>query len=153
MEYADHMENQKLIQFLMGLNEAFAQSRSQILMTVPSISLNQAYNMIMQDESQRVQSSMISASNLPIQQLNIGDPTALASIQFSKFKRAGEMYCEHCHLRNHTIKNCYKLIGYPADHKYGKKNAMDKDDRKPHYGEERQRFGGDRSHRFVGNRR
>lgn len=52
--YAEHMERQKLMQFLMGLNEVFAQSRSQILMTIPSPSLNQAYNMIMQDESQKV---------------------------------------------------------------------------------------------------
>lgn len=50
-EYADHMEKQKLIQFLMGLNETFSQSRSHILMIVPSPNLNQAYNMIMQDES------------------------------------------------------------------------------------------------------
>jgi len=50
-EYADHMEKQKLIQFLMGLNETFAQSRSHILMIVPSPNVNQAYNMIMQDES------------------------------------------------------------------------------------------------------
>ena len=49
------MEQQKLMQFLMGLNDNFAQSRSQILLTVPSPSLNQAYDMIKQDESQRVQ--------------------------------------------------------------------------------------------------
>lgn len=57
--YAYHMEQQKLIQFLMGLNETYAQCHSQILMTIPSPSLNQAYNMIMQDESQRVQSNLI----------------------------------------------------------------------------------------------
>lgn len=39
----------------MGLNTTFAQSRSHILMIVPIPNLNQAYNMIMQDESQRVQ--------------------------------------------------------------------------------------------------
>lgn len=64
-EYADHMQKQKLIQFFMELNETFAQFRSHILMIVPSPNLNQAYNMIMQEESQRVQSHMISASILP----------------------------------------------------------------------------------------
>lgn len=122
-------------------------------MTVPNPSLNQAYNMIMQYESQRVQPNMISASILPIQQLNISDSIALASIQLNKFKKSEELYCEHCHLRNHTIKSCYKLIGYPADHKYGKKNAMDKDDRRSHYEKDKKRFGVDRTHRFAGNRK
>ncbi|XP_075109093.1 uncharacterized protein LOC142180887 [Nicotiana tabacum] len=52
--YANYMEQQKLMQFLMGLNETYAQSCNQILMTVPSPSLNQAYNMLMQDEIQRM---------------------------------------------------------------------------------------------------
>lgn len=136
-KYVDHMENQKLIQFLMGLNETFAQSRSQILLTIPSPSLNQAYNMIMQDESQRVQSNMISALTLPLQQVDVNDQTALTSIQLNKYKKPGELYCEHCHMRNHTIKNCYKFIGYPNDHKYGKKVIVDRTNRKPNCGEKR----------------
>lgn len=52
--YAEHIERQKIMQFLMGLNDNFAQSRSQILMIVPSPSLNQAYNIIIQDESQKM---------------------------------------------------------------------------------------------------
>jgi len=152
MEYADHMEKQKFIQFLMGLNETFAQSRSHILMIVPSPNLNQAYNMIMQDESQRVQSHMISALVSPLQQLDMNDPTALSSMHHNKFKKPNDLYCEHCHMRNHTTKYCYKLIGYPSDHKYGKKN-IDKTERMPQSGDERQRFGGDRPQRYGGNKR
>lgn len=82
--YAEHMERQKLMQFLMGLNDGFAQSRRQILLTVPSPSLNQAYIMIMQDESQRMQSSLISNCVLPLQKLEIHDPTELASVHNNK---------------------------------------------------------------------
>lgn len=71
--YAEHMERQKLMQFLMGLNDSFAQSRSQILLTIPSPSLNQAYSMIMQDESQKVQSSLISNCVLHLQKLDVHD--------------------------------------------------------------------------------
>ncbi|XP_075077222.1 uncharacterized protein LOC142163965 [Nicotiana tabacum] len=51
--YAEHMEQHKLVQFLMGLNETYEQAKSQVLLTVPVPILNQADNMIMQDESQR----------------------------------------------------------------------------------------------------
>lgn len=147
------MEKQKLIQFLMGLNKTFAQSRSHILMTVPSPSLNQAYNMIMQDESQRTQSQMITASTVPLQQLDINGTTTLASVQHNKVKKSSDLYCEYCHLRNHTIKNCYKLIGYPTDHKFGKRSIADRSNRKSQYGGENKRFGGEKSQRFAGNRR
>ena len=63
----------------MGLNDNFSQSRSQILLIVPSPSLKQAYNMIMQDESQRVQSSLISNCVFPLQKMDVTDPTSLAS--------------------------------------------------------------------------
>ncbi|XP_070055175.1 uncharacterized protein [Nicotiana tomentosiformis] len=52
-KYAEHMEQQKLVQFLMGLNKTYAQERSQVLLTILVPTFNQAYNMIMQDESQR----------------------------------------------------------------------------------------------------
>lgn len=127
--YAEHMEKQKLMQFLMGLNDNFAQSRSQIPMTVPSPSLNQAYNLIMQDESQKVQSSLISNCVLAVQKLNILETTttatALASLQNNKFKpKAGGLYCDYCHLKNHTKANCYKLIGYPLNYKFQKKRGV-----------------------------
>ncbi|OIT19987.1 hypothetical protein A4A49_58358 [Nicotiana attenuata] len=99
--YADHIEQQKLMQFLMGLNETYSQSRSQILMMVPSTSLNQAYNLIMQDESQRMQSNMINQCVQPLQQLDLNDSTILSSIQGNRFKKANSLYCEYCHMRGH----------------------------------------------------
>ncbi|XP_070026346.1 uncharacterized protein [Nicotiana sylvestris] len=87
-EYAKHIEQQRLVQFLMGLNETYAQARSQVLLTVPVPTLNHAYNMIMQDESQRVQSNMISQVAPPLQQLDLNDPTTLASIQSNRFRKS-----------------------------------------------------------------
>lgn len=43
---------QKLLQFLMGLNDNYGQARSQILMMNPFRSMNQCYAMIIPDESQ-----------------------------------------------------------------------------------------------------
>ncbi|XP_075091864.1 uncharacterized protein LOC142172012 [Nicotiana tabacum] len=50
------LHQQKLMKFLMGLNEIYAPQRSQILMMHPTPTLDQAYSMIIQEESQRMSS-------------------------------------------------------------------------------------------------
>ena len=45
-QYIEHLQFQKLWQFLMGLNESYAHARSQVLMQIPVPSVNQAYAMI-----------------------------------------------------------------------------------------------------------
>ena len=52
--FVAHMNRQKLYQFLMGLNESYHQSRSQILMMDPLPSINYAYARIVGDENQKV---------------------------------------------------------------------------------------------------
>ncbi|XP_070012538.1 uncharacterized protein LOC142162404 [Nicotiana tabacum] len=51
--YFEHFEYQRLLQFLMGLNETYSQPRSQILMMSPVPTVNKAYSMIVSEESQR----------------------------------------------------------------------------------------------------
>ncbi|XP_070036261.1 uncharacterized protein LOC142167359 [Nicotiana tabacum] len=51
--FMEHMRRQKLLQFLMGLNKSYEQARSQILMTNPTPTVNKAYSMIIERESQR----------------------------------------------------------------------------------------------------
>ncbi|PHT70705.1 hypothetical protein T459_25809, partial [Capsicum annuum] len=48
-----HLQKLKLFQFLMGLNETYTQARSQILLMTPLPTVNQAYAMIMGDESHK----------------------------------------------------------------------------------------------------
>ncbi|XP_019238463.1 PREDICTED: uncharacterized protein LOC109218541 [Nicotiana attenuata] len=47
------LEDQRLIQFLMGLNDIYAQARGNILMMNPLPSIDVAYSLILQDENQR----------------------------------------------------------------------------------------------------
>ena len=42
------------MQFLMGLNDVYSSVRSQILLMDPLPSVNKAYSLILQDESQRL---------------------------------------------------------------------------------------------------
>ncbi|XP_075092187.1 uncharacterized protein LOC142172462 [Nicotiana tabacum] len=51
------MERLKLLQFLMGLNESYEQARSQIPMMIPVSTVNKAYSMLMERESQRAMSN------------------------------------------------------------------------------------------------
>lgn len=52
-EFIEHLEQQKLFQFLMGLIESYNAIRSQILFQVPSPSVSRAYAMIINEENQR----------------------------------------------------------------------------------------------------
>ncbi|XP_049394563.1 uncharacterized protein LOC125858812 [Solanum stenotomum] len=61
-DYTDSLLRQKLLKFLMGLNDNYSQARSHILMMNPTPSVNQCYAMIIQDESQRVLSGEHSTS-------------------------------------------------------------------------------------------
>uniref|UniRef100_M1B085 Uncharacterized protein n=1 Tax=Solanum tuberosum TaxID=4113 RepID=M1B085_SOLTU len=45
-------EDERLIQFLMELNETYSQARSNILMLKPLPSVNHAYSLLLQDENQ-----------------------------------------------------------------------------------------------------
>ncbi|XP_019235591.1 PREDICTED: uncharacterized protein LOC109215922 [Nicotiana attenuata] len=46
-------EDERLIQFFMGLNEAYGQARGNILMMSPLPNINHAYSLVLQDENQR----------------------------------------------------------------------------------------------------
>lgn len=52
-KYSEHFHQQRLWQFFMGLNESYDHAKSQVLMTVPLPTINQAYAMIVNVESQR----------------------------------------------------------------------------------------------------
>ncbi|GAV66024.1 UBN2_3 domain-containing protein, partial [Cephalotus follicularis] len=49
--YLEHDQQQRLLQFLMGLNDSYCSIRSQILMMCPLPTVSQAYSMISQEES------------------------------------------------------------------------------------------------------
>ncbi|XP_049391420.1 uncharacterized protein LOC125855737 [Solanum stenotomum] len=52
-DFVVHLQKLKLFQFLMGLNESYLQARSQILLMSPLPSVNQAYTMIVSEESHK----------------------------------------------------------------------------------------------------
>ncbi|KAH0773485.1 hypothetical protein KY290_010622 [Solanum tuberosum] len=84
-EFINNLEQQKLMQFLGGLNENYNQSRSQIL-TMPSIpSVNQAYSLIIPEESQRAHLNVVAQSSHSIPHYEEGESSALAAVAMSRY--------------------------------------------------------------------
>ncbi|XP_016500189.1 uncharacterized protein LOC107818662 [Nicotiana tabacum] len=110
--FIEQFKNLRLLQFLVGLNEIYSQVRSQILLKTPVLTVNQAYALVIQEESQR---------ELGVLEVNREPLTMLAGQnQGYKAKKIG-IVCEHYGYKGHLKENCYKIIGYPPDFKSKKK--------------------------------
>ncbi|XP_028775807.1 uncharacterized protein LOC114732653 isoform X2 [Neltuma alba] len=111
--YSEVMQQQKLLQFLMGLNDTYAQARSQILLMSPLPMVNQAYAMISEDEAQKT----ITGSTMH------GPIDGIAMVAQSRGRGRGRgrggtiLECSHCHKKGHIKEHCYQIIGYPSDFK------------------------------------
>ncbi|KAH0737540.1 hypothetical protein KY290_036245 [Solanum tuberosum] len=136
-EYLAQLQYQRLLQFMMGLNDGYNQARSQILMKSKMLSVNQAYALIVHDESQKL--AVGSSSNYH----DGGSVVFFTSKSFGFKKKNWNSVCDFCHMKGHVredcfklmkcdhcgktghlIGKCYQLVGYPADHKFKGKNAQ-----------------------------
>lgn len=109
-------ETSRVIQFLMGLNDSFANVRGQILNMKPRPGLSEIYNMLDQEESQRmvgVASKMIShPAAFQVQDNGVSDSSHILLFQ-GGFKKPK---CSHCLRIGHTVDRCYKVHGFPSGH-------------------------------------
>lgn len=63
-EYVLHLQKLKLFQFLMGLNESYTYARNQVFLMTPLPYVNQAYAMVISDESHKLQQFMLGSREL-----------------------------------------------------------------------------------------
>ncbi|XP_075083055.1 uncharacterized protein LOC142166958 [Nicotiana tabacum] len=94
-DYVDHIQQQRLLQFLSGLNDTYSQARRQILMKLVESTLNQAYAMIVEDETHKATNTGLN----PVVDGN--DITALwsAKAHQQKPKRNYNIQCEISNLK------------------------------------------------------
>ncbi|KZV40890.1 hypothetical protein F511_05135 [Dorcoceras hygrometricum] len=84
-KYLEYEQQQRLLQFLMGLNDSYMNVRSQILMMNPLPRVGQAFSLLSQEESHRTFSTT-------------GSPVAAFYTKQSKNDNsAKEVTCEYCH--------------------------------------------------------
>lgn len=91
--YAERAQQQRLLQFLVALNDSYAAARSQILLMSPLPSINQAFAMIIEDEAQRVLVNFTRSGSL--------DTMAMAARGRGRGQGRGRdgppPLCTHCH--------------------------------------------------------
>lgn len=104
----EHEQTQKVMQFLMGLNESYSTVRSSILLMNPLPTVNITYLMLNQEEKQR---GIINTINNQHEVLAFFTHKA-SNNQTQNPKHNKSMECEYCHLTNHRINYCWKLHGY-----------------------------------------
>lgn len=116
-ELLEDAETSRVIHFLMGLNDSFENVRGQILNMKPIPGLSKNYNILNQEESQRLVGVTNRESSPPAVAFNVqpsGVPDSfkvfLAQRNFRKPK------CSHCFKLGHTVDRCYKVHGFPPGH-------------------------------------
>lgn len=113
----------------MGLNDNYTQTRSQILLRSLFPTINQAYAMMIEDESQKI----VAATTCVLGGGRGGDQgnaqhnfeiamyARTGNTQTAKSKRNYNLMCEVCKKRGHNKEVCYRVTGYPPDFKSQRK--------------------------------
>lgn len=124
-------EQDRVIKFLKGLNEQFAQVRSQIMLISPLPTLDNAFSMVLQQERQfnhntstdstvENQSSVNLVSQTPSRAFNGG---GRGRGRNSSYGGRGNSLCTHCGRTNHTIDTCFLKHGYPPGYFQNRKSS------------------------------
>ncbi|XP_070057828.1 uncharacterized protein [Nicotiana tomentosiformis] len=117
-------QDERLLQFLMGLNDIFIGVRSNILLSSPLPSIGHAYSLVIQDEKQREiyathaypgESASFIATNQSGNFRKFNE-NKMQKISFES-KRNTEI-CSYCKKPGHSIDKCYMIHGFPADFKF-----------------------------------
>ncbi|XP_073290675.1 uncharacterized protein [Primulina huaijiensis] len=120
-EWATHQNQDCVMQFLMGLNESYAQIRAQILMMDPIPVISKIFSLVVQEERQRSIHSDFSGSSLDHSSHSFTHPST-AIVKGSSYGKSDKgrkldlPTCSQCHYPGHTIDKCYQLHGYPPSH-------------------------------------
>lgn len=138
-EVSDLTGFNRLMQFLMGLNDTFDHIRNQILVMDPLPSINKAYSIVLRVEKQREVHIIFPETNNNTAMLvktteymrdsggRIGYYRGSGRGRFNRgnynsargnTRRFGvtekeNSHCDHCNMNGHTRDVCFKLNGYP----------------------------------------
>lgn len=119
----------RVTKFLMGLNETYEQTRRHILMLKPIPTIEEAYNIVAQDEKQRSVKPVVKSENVIFQTSGNFEGSGL---DFSEYVAAYNTYrprnntnrplCTYSGQLGHTIQKCYRVHGYPPGFKQNNSN-------------------------------
>ncbi|XP_059316433.1 uncharacterized protein LOC132067265 [Lycium ferocissimum] len=135
---AKHLEEQKLYQFLGGLNDSYTTCKSAIMLMSPLSSISRAYAMLQHDEKQKEASSPIpsfsnESASFSASSSHQNNPRGFRQrIQFDSKKsfppfsspQVSSLFCKYRKKSRHIIDKCYRLHGYPPDFKFTKNKKV-----------------------------
>lgn len=113
-----YTEDQKLIQFLMGLNSSYTAIKGNILMMTPFPSISQAYSLLVQEERQRqlkTEAHFLNENASLSAAINKQNPQQenWRNNQMRLDSKRTQLFCDHCKRSGHTVESWYKIHGYP----------------------------------------
>ncbi|XP_038711768.1 uncharacterized protein LOC120005962 [Tripterygium wilfordii] len=127
-------DREKLMQFLIGLNEEYSHVSSQVLLTKPFPDIKTGFNMILQEEMKQKVTNMDKGSSNEVMAMVVNKfNNALSKKNYKnsqpdkdieRYKRDNKggrppsanketLFCRYCRKDSHTIDKCYKLHGNP----------------------------------------
>ncbi|KAJ0457906.1 putative transcription factor interactor and regulator CCHC(Zn) family [Helianthus annuus] len=114
-----HLEKERLYEFLMVLDSDFTVIKTQILATKPTLTLGVAYHMVAEDERQRAISNenRVAPESAAFKafQKREGNISQTKEKYTTKQGREGKEndHCTFCGKDGHKREGCFKLVGYP----------------------------------------
>ncbi|XP_048501679.1 uncharacterized protein LOC125497986 [Beta vulgaris subsp. vulgaris] len=125
----DLQATEKLIKFVMGLNTGYDQMKSNLLSTDPLVTVNKAYNLVLQIERQKQITGEMTAAleasalavNRQVQSRNLGLLKNFQKKDYYKQFKIEKMtrFCEHCGKKGHNKEECFQIVRYPEWYKKG----------------------------------
>ncbi|CAL1405319.1 unnamed protein product [Linum trigynum] len=111
----DAEDSNRLFDFLIGLDDVFTTVRSQVLSMRPTPTLGEAFQMVSNDEQQRLITSnrrpQVEAAALQTQR----DPAPTDKGESHPCTPEGRPFCTHCQKAGHFKDRCYEIIGWPSE--------------------------------------
>ncbi|KAH0675186.1 hypothetical protein KY285_022987 [Solanum tuberosum] len=115
-------QDERLLQFLMGLNDTFLGVRSNILLSAPLPTIGQAYSL----------REIYAAPAYPGDSTSflVGNTREMRNNEYKSnqgnYAKKSSLVCNYCKKTGHTIDQCYKIHGFPDDFKFTKPKRYQK---------------------------
>ncbi|KAH7573601.1 hypothetical protein JRO89_XS03G0178700 [Xanthoceras sorbifolium] len=116
-------EKDKVMQFLMALNETYSQVRRSILMISPLLDTLKVHSLILQQERQREVGIRWEIPLVASHAMQVARAPAQQTIASSSSSYRKDLKCTYCEQGGHLVDRCYYLIGFPVGHKWHGKNV------------------------------
>ncbi|XP_073137802.1 uncharacterized protein [Henckelia pumila] len=127
---AEREEKEKVMQFLMGLNDTFSTIRGSIFLITPLPDTRKAHALVLQHEIQLevTTNREHTGYNANFTQQRVQNRSLQVNEANSHRRPSTDqpLKCSHCDLDGHTIDRCFYIHGFPPGHRYHGKNVKPK---------------------------